>query len=106
MGKVRKPVLNPTAKDMADFNLSRLFYAVKDALPEILRLWDKYREPAPDPRKHPDYWQQQAEHIAVELFIHSDVNEILSRLVATAGRNNAKVMRKLNKVIEDEKDDY
>ena len=106
MGKVRKPVLNPTAKDMADFNLSRLFYAVKDALPEILRLWDKYREPAPDPRKNPNYWEQQAEHIAVELFIHSDVNEILSRLVATAGRNNAKVLRKLNKVIEDEKDDY
>jgi hypothetical protein len=106
MDKIREPIVNPTAKDMADFNLSLLFYAVKDALPEILRLWDKYRDPAPDPRKHPDYWQQAAEHIAVELFIHSDVNKILSRLVATAGRNNAKVLRKLNKVIEDEKDDY
>jgi hypothetical protein len=106
MGKVRKPVLNPTAKDMAGFNYSRLFYTVKDALPEILRLWDKYREPAPDPRKHPNYWEQAAEHIAFELFTHSDVNEILLRLVATAGRNNAKILCKLNKVIEDEKDDY
>jgi hypothetical protein len=106
MDKIRQPISKPTAKDMADFNLSRLFYAVKDALPEILRLWDKYREPAPDPRKNPNYWEQQAEHVAVELFIHSDVNEILSRLVATAGRSNAKIFRKLNKVIEDEKDDY
>ena len=106
MGKIGKPVLNPTAKDMAGFNYSLLFYTVKAALPEILRLWDKYREPAPDPRKNPNYWEQQAEHIAVEIFTHSDVNEILLRLVATAGRNNAKILRKLNKVIEDEKDDY
>jgi hypothetical protein len=106
MGKVGKPVLNPTAKDMAGFNYSLLFYAVKAALPEILRLWDKYREHAPDPRKIPNYWEQQAEQIAFELFTHSDVNEILLRLVATAGRNNAKIIRKLNKVIEDEKDDY
>ena len=105
MGQVGKPVLNPTAKDMAGFNYSRLFYAVKDALPEILRLWDNYRDPLPDPRKNPNYWEQQAEHIAVELFIHSDVNEILSRLVTTAGRNNAKILRKLNKVVEDEKDE-
>ena len=102
MGKIGKPVLNPTAKDMADFNLSRLFYAVKDALPEILRLWDKYRDPAPDPRKNPNYWEQQAEQIAVELFIHSDVNEILSRLVATAGRKNVKIFRKLDKIVKDE----
>jgi hypothetical protein len=44
MDKIRQPISKPTAKDMADFNLSRLFYAVKDALPEILRLWDKYRD--------------------------------------------------------------
>jgi hypothetical protein len=106
MGKIGKPVLNPTAKDMAGFNYSLLFYTVKAALPEILRLWDKYRDPAPDPRKNPNYWEQQAEQIAFELFTHSDVNEILLRLVATAGRNNAKILRKLNKVIEDEKDDY
>ena len=102
MGKIGKPVLNPTAKDMAGFNYSRLFYTVKDALPEILRLWDKYRDPVPDPRKNPNYWEQQAEHIAVELFTHSDVNEILSRLVATAGRKNAKIFRKLNKIAKDE----
>ena len=63
MGKIGKPVLNPTANDMAGFNYSRMFYAVKAALPEILRLWDKYREPAPDPRKNPNYWEQQAEQI-------------------------------------------
>lgn len=102
MGKIGKPVLNPTAKDMADFNLSRLFYAVKDALPEILRFWDKYRESDPGPRKNPNYWEQQAEHIAVELFMHSDVNEILSRLVVTAGRNNAKIFRYLDKTARDE----
>ena len=106
MGKIGKPVLNPTAKDMAGFNYSRLYYVVKKALPEILRLWDKYRDPLPDPRKNPNYWEQQAEHIAFELFTHSDVHEILLRLVATAGRNNAKILRKINKVIEDEKDDY
>ena len=106
MAKVGKPVLNPTAKDMAGFNYSERFYTVKAALAEILRLWDKYRDSAPDPRKNPNYWEQAAEHIAFELFIHSDVNEILLRLVATAGRNNAKILRKLNKVIEDEKDDY
>jgi hypothetical protein len=88
MGKVRKPVLNPTAKDMAGFNYSRLFYEVRQALPEILRLWDKYRDPVPDPRKNPNYWEQQAEHVAVELFIHSDVNKILSRLVATQQRKD------------------
>ena len=102
MDKIGIPVKNPTAKDMAEFNLSRLFYAVKYALPEILRLWDKYRDPVPDPRKNPNYWEQQAEHIAVELFTHSDVNELLSRLVATAGRNNAKIFRKLDKIVKDE----
>lgn len=102
MGKVGKPVLNPTAKDMAGFNYSRLFYAVKDALPEILRLWDKYRDPLPDPRKNPNYWEQAAEQIAFELFTHSDVNEILLRLVATAGRSNAKIFRKLDKIVKDE----